>query len=350
MLFASIYAVLRLIVGIGVIRNMTEAELHSELLALRHEVAILRRQVKRPDLFPIDRMILAAIGRHLPPGRLLFSPATVKKWHRELVRRKWAAFANRPPRGRPPISEEIRDLILTMAKASPGWGERRIQGEMLKLGYRVSNSTIRLLLRQHRVGPAPRRGSLSWSQFLRAQANAVLACDFFTVDSVLLDVIYVLIFVELRSRRLIFSACTHHPDAAWVCQQARNVCMELQDLDVPVSILIHDRDSKFTKDFDAVFKAEGAKIALTPFRAPRANAVAERLVKTIRTECLDFLVIFGERHLMRVLKEFFTHYNHARPHRSRQLRPPDPVPIPSAGEVVRIDRLHGIIKEYSRAA
>ena len=189
MLCASIYAVLRLIVGIGVIRNMTEAELHGELLALRHEVAILRRQVKRPDLFPVDRMILAAIGRHLPSGRLLFSPATLKRWHRELVRRKWAAFAKRARRGRPPISEEIRDLILTMAKASPRWGERRIQGEMLKLGYRVSNSTIRLLLRRHRVGPAPRRGGLSWSQFLRAQANAVLACDFFTVHSVLLDVI-----------------------------------------------------------------------------------------------------------------------------------------------------------------
>ncbi|HKW69761.1 MAG TPA: integrase core domain-containing protein [Candidatus Dormibacteraeota bacterium] len=349
MLFASIYAVLRLIVDIGVIRNMTEAELHGELLALRHEVAILRRQVKRPDLFPVDRMILAAIGRHLPSGRLLFSPATLKRWHRELVRRKWAAFAKRR-RGRPPISEDIRDLILTMAKASPRWGERRIQGEMLKLAYRVSNSTIRLLLRQHGVGPAPRRGGLSWSQFLRAQADAVLACDFFPVDSVLLDVIYVLVFVELRSRRLIFSCCTHYPDSAWVCQQARNVCVELQDLDVPISMLIHDRDSKFTKDFDAVFKAEGAKIALTPFRAPRANAVAERLVKTIRTECLDFLVIFGERHLMRVLKEFFDHYNHARPHRSRELRPPDPLPIPSAGEVVRIDRLHGIIKEYSRAA
>lgn len=350
MLFASVYALFRLIVGIGVMRNMTEAQRDRELLALRHEVAILRRQVKRPDLFPVDRMILAAIGRHLPSGRLLFSPATVKRWHRELVRRKWAAFARRSLRGRPPISEEIRRLIVNMAKESPRWGERRIQGEMLKLGYRVSNSTIRLLLRRHRVGPAPRRGGLSWGQFLRSQTHAVLACDFFTVNSVLLDVIYVLIFVELKSRRLIFSACTYHPDSAWVCQQARNVGMELQDMDVTISALIHDRDSKFADDFDAVFKAEGAKIVLTPYRAPRANAVAERMVKTIRTECLDFLIIFGERHLMRVLKEFFDHYNHARPHRSRQLRPPDPLPIPSAGEVVRIDRLHGIIKEYSRAA
>ena len=350
MFFAAVYALVRLIVGIGVIRNMSDARRESELLALRHEVSILRRQVKRPDLFPVDRVILAAVGRHLPAGRLLFSPVTLNRWHRELVRKRWAAFSRRPHRGRPPIPDEIRDLIVVMAKASPGWGERRIQGEMLKLGYRVSNSTIRLLLRRHRLGPAPRRGGLSWGQFLRAQTHAVLACDFLTVDTVMLGVIYVLIFVELKSRRVIFSACTHHPDSVWVCQQARNVCMELQDLEVSISALIHDRDSKFTQDFDAVFKAEGAKIALTPYRAPRANAVAERLVKTIRTECLDFLIIFGERHLTRVLREFFDHYNHARPHRSLQLRAPDPVPIPDAGEVVRVDRLHGLIKEYSRAA
>jgi putative transposase len=314
-------------------------ELHAEVLALRHEVAILRRQVKRPDLFPVDRLILAAVARRLPSGRLLFSPSTLIRWHRELVRRKWAAFSRRPRRGRPPIPEEIRELILTMAKDNPRWGERRIQGELLKLGHRVSNSTIRLLLRRRGVPPALRRGGLTWRQFLRAQSSAIIAADFFVVDTALLGVLYALVFIEIKSRRVIFSACTYQPDSAWVCQQARNVCMELQDLELPISAIIHDRDSKFTSQFDAVFTAEGSQVALPPYRSPRTNSFVERLIKTTRRECLDLLVIAGERHLARVLTEFFDHYNHARPHRALELRPPDPVPVPSTGQIVRIDRL-----------
>lgn len=350
MLFASLYSLVRLIVGLGTIRLASDPELYAEVLALRHEVAILRRQVKRPDLFPVDRLILAAVARRLPSGRLLFSPSTLIRWHRELVRRKWAAFSRRPRRGRPPIPEEIRELILTMAKDNPRWGERRIQGELLKLGHRVSNSTIRLLLRRRGVPPALRRGGLTWRQFLRAQSSAIIAADFVVVDTALLSVLNALVFIEIKSRRVIFSACTYQPDSAWVCQQARNVCMELQDLELPISAIIHDRDSKFTSDFDAVFRGEGARVALTPYRSPRANSFVERLIKTTRRECLDLLVIAGERHLARVLIEFFDHYNHARPHRALDLRPPDPVPVLSTGQIVRIDRLHGIVKEYSRAA
>ena len=350
MLFASLYSLVRLIVGLGTIRLASDPELHAEVLALRHEVAILRRQVKRPDLFPVDRLILAAVARRLPSGRLLFSPSTLIRWHRELVRRKWAAFSGRPRRGRPPIPEAIGELILTMAKDNPRWGERRIQGELLKLGHRVSNSTIRLLLRRRGVPPALRRGGLTWRQFLRAQSSAIIAADFFVVDTALLGVLYALVFIEIKSRRVIFSACTDQPDSAWVCQQARNVCMELQDLELPIRAIIHDRDSKFTSQFDTVFTTEGSRVALTPYRSPRANSFVERLIKTTRRECLDLLVIAGERHLARVLTEFFDHYNHARPHRALELRPPDPVPIPSTGQIVRIDRLHGIVKEYSRAA
>jgi putative transposase len=349
-LLASLYALVRLMVGLCASVRASDAELQAEVLALRQELAILRRQVKRPDLFPIDRLILAAVARHLPPDRLLFSPATLMRWHRELIRRKWAAFSRRPRRGRPPIPDAIRDLILIMAKDNPRWGERRIQGELLKLGHRVSNSTIRLVLRRHRVRPAPRRGGLSWGQFLRAQSSAVLATDFFVVDTALLGVLYALVFIELRSRRVIFSACTDQPNSAWICQQARNVCMELPDLEIPIGALIHDRDSKFTSSFDAVFEAEGAQVALTPYRCPRANAFAERLIGTTRRECLDYLIITGQRHLDRVLTEYFAHYNHARPHRALALKPPDPFAVPASGEIVRIQRLHGIINEYSRAA
>jgi len=350
MLFASLYALIRLIIDIGKIRFALEDELLAEVLALRHEVAVLRRQVTRPDLLPVDRLILAALARHLPDGRLLFTPATVMRWHRELVRRKWAAFSPRPRHGRPPIADELRDLILTLAQDNPRWGERRIQGELLKLGHRVSNSTIRLILRRHGVRPAPRRSSLTWGQFLRAQSSAIIATDFFVVHTALLGLLYALVFIEIKSRRVIFAACTSAPDSAGVCQQARNVCMELQDLEIPISAIIHDRDSKFTAQFDAVFKAGGANVALTPYRSPRANSFAERLVKTTRRECLDLLIITGERHLVRVLAEFYHHDNHARPHRSLELEAPDPIPIPASGKIVCISRLHGIINEYSRAA
>ena len=343
---SSLYAFVRLLVGIGTTRLATDVELQAEVLALRHEVGVLRRQVKRPDLFPIDRLILSALARRLPAGRLMFSPATLMRWHRELVRRKWVAFSRRPRHGRPPI----RDLILTIAKGNPRWGERRIQGEMLKLGYRVSNSTIRSVLRRHGVPGAPRRGGLTWSQFLRAQSSAIIAADFFVVNTALLGVLYALVFIEIKSRRVIFSACTFEPDSAWTCQQGRNVCMELQDLEIPISAVIHDRDSKFTTQSDTVFKGAGAKVALTPYRSPKANSFVERLIKTTRRECLDLLIITGERHLRGVLAVFYDHYNHARPHRALKLKPPDPVPIPVPGRIVRIVRLHGIINEYSRAA
>jgi putative transposase len=161
-----------------------------------------------------------------------------------------------------------------MAGENPRWGERRIQGELLKLGYRISNSTVRQVLRRHRLGPAPRRAGPTWSQFLRAHARAVLACDFLTVDSVLLGVLYVLVFLEIGSRRVIFCNATAHPDSAWVAQQARNVAWELEELKIPIKVLIRDGDSKYSSDLDAVFSAAGIRIARTPFRSPRATPPA----------------------------------------------------------------------------
>jgi transposase InsO family protein len=307
---------LRLLLDLLLVRTRSEAERDLEFLALRHQVAILRRHVKRPELLPTDRLILAALGRRL----------------------------------RPPISEKLRGFIVRMATENQRWGERRIQGELLKLGYRVSNSTIRKVLRRHRLGPAPRRSGPTWSQFLRAHARAVLACDFLAVDSVRLGVFYVLVFLELGSRRVLFSNATAHPDSTWVAQQARNAAWELEDLEIPITVLIHDRASKYGSDFEAVFSAAGIRIVRTPFRAPRANAACERVLGTLRRECLDWLIILDERHLVQVLHEYFDHYNRARPHRALVLRPPDPQPILEGGLIVRRQRLHGLINEYSRAA
>jgi putative transposase len=241
----------------------------------------------------VGYVLKLAVERHAP----LLSPATLLRWHRELVRRRWAAFLRRPRRGRPPIPDDLRDLILRMALENPRWGDRRIQGELLKLGHRVSATTIRSLRTRHRVPPPPRRDGPTWRQFLAAQAGAILACDFFTVDTALLGTIYVLVFLEIRSRRILFANSTAHPDSVWVAQQARQVAWELQNLEVPLQLAIHDRDSKFVSDFDSVLIAEGAHVALTPYRCPRANAHCERVIKTIRRECLDWMIIYGERQL-----------------------------------------------------
>ena len=247
-------------------------------------------------------------------------------------------------------SEEVRSLIVPIATENSRWGERRIQGELLKLGYRVSNSTIRKILRRYRLGPAPRRTGPTWSQFLRAHARAVLTCDFLTVDSVRLGVLYVLVFLEIGSRRVIFCNGSAHPDSAWVAQQARNVSWELDELKIPIKVLIHDRDSKYSSDFETVFSAAGIRIARSPFRSPRANAPCERVLGSLRRQCLDSLIILGERDLVKVLREYFDHYNRAWPHRALRLRPPEPQPIPDGGKIVRRQQLHGLINEYSRAA
>jgi transposase InsO family protein len=241
-------------------------------------------------------------------------------------------------------------LILRLGAENPRWGDRRIQGELLKLGYRVSATTIRGVLRRHRVPPAPRRLGPTWAQFLSAHAGAILACDFFTVDTVLLKTLYVLVFLEIRSRRILYANCTAHPNSACVTQQARNLSWELEGLEAPIQLVIHDRDAKFVDDFDAVLRGEGAKVGLTPFRRPRANAHCERVIKTVRHEALDWLLIIGEWHLRLVLNAFVRHYNEERPHLALNLHPPKGEPACVTGPVMRRSQLHGLINEYYRAA
>jgi putative transposase len=229
------------------------------------------------------------------------------RWQRELERRKWTY--RRRPAGRPPLDPELRELMLRLARENPRWGCVRIQGELRKLGVRVDATTIRTLLRRHRLGPAPRRTGPSWAEFLRAQAHGVLACDFFTVETVWLLTLYVLFWIEHGSRRVHLAGVTANPDCAWVTQQARNLAIDEQLEDM--RFLIHDRDAKFCGPFDAIVRSEGVRVIETPFRAPRANAVAERWIRTVRSECLDHLLIVGRRHL---------------DHRSRS--PPRPVSRP----------------------
>ena len=323
-----------------------------ELLVLRHELEVLRRQVARPHLRAADRALLAAAACHLPHpsrGARLVTPRTLLRWHRALVRRKWRQPPG--PRGRPPVPAEVRALVLRLARENPRWGHRRISGELAKLGFGVSPSTVRRLLARAGFGPAPRSSGPGWREFLRAQAASIVACDFFTVESVLLRRYYVLFFIAHASRRVWFAGCSSNPTGAWVTQQARNLGLELAD--EGVRLLIRDRDSKYSGTFDEVLRSGGIRVVKTPVRSPQANAIAERFVRTVRAECLDWLLILNRRHLDRVLRVYVDHYNIHRPHRALKLQPPqprEPPPTATIGEIERRDRLGGLIHEYYRTA
>ncbi len=208
--------------------------------------------------------------------------------------------------GRPPTGRALRELVLRLARENPGWGYQRIAGVLIKLGFRISPSTVRRLLASAGLEPAPRRRAVSWPAFLRRQAASLLACDFFTVETVTLRRLYVLFFIELGSRRVHLTGCTTNPSGAWVIQQARN--LSFTNLFERVRFLIHDRDSKFSRSFDEVFRSEGIDVIRTPVHAPNANAHAERWVRTIRSECLDRCLILGSRHLEHLLRVYREHY------------------------------------------
>lgn len=237
-----------------------------------------------------------------------------------------------------------------MARENPRWGCVRIQGELRKLGISVGATTIRMLLRAHGLGPAPRRNGPTWSEFLRAQARGIIACDFFTVETFRLNTLYVLFCIEVGTRRVHLAGVTAHPDSAWMIQQGRNLVMDLDDRQALPGFLIHDRDSKFSGPFDEVLRAEGIRMIRTPVQAPQANAFAERWVATVRAECLDWTLVLGRRHLERLLRTYVEHYNRARPHRGLGLGLPEPPPPETTSvhpdEVWRRDLLGGLIHEY----
>jgi putative transposase len=259
-----------------------------EIVVLRHEFSILRRQRRRPQLREADRVFLAALSRALPRhtwSALSVSPRTLLRWHQRLVARRWTYPHRRL--GRPTVDGEIEVLVVRLARENAAWGYRRIVGELRGLGFRVSASSVRAILIRNRLPPAPERDGLSWRVFLRQQAATLLACDFLTVETIWLTRIYVLFFVSLERRRIEFVASTSNPDGRWVAQQARNLLMLLADREQSFRFLLHDRDRKFSRAFDDVFPGEAMKNIRTPIRAPNANAYAERWVGTLRRECLD---------------------------------------------------------------
>jgi len=328
-----------------------------EILVLRHQLAVLRRQVARPRLKPADRALLAALSRALPRCRwscFLVKPETLLRWHRRLVAGAWTYPHRRP--GRPPLDEQLQQLIIRLATENPHWGYQRLQGELLRLGERVSATAIRTTLRRHGLDPAPRRTATTWRAFLRHEAAGIVACDFFTVDTIWLRRLYVLFFIELDTRRVHLAGVTANPNATWVTQQARNLMLRLEEQGRRMGFLIRDRDAKFCRAFDDVFRSEGADVVLTPVQAPNANACAERWIRTVRAECFDWLLIVGREHLQRVLRVYVDHYNRHRPHRALGLRPPHPVaPVQLVSKdqrarVYRRDLLGGLLHEYRRAA
>ncbi len=348
MFLRFVYLLVRRLIDVVGRRFCSRFENEVEIAVLRHELGVLRRQVNRPELKPADRAVLALLARMLPRARwsaFFVTPATLLRWHQRLVAKHWTY----PKLGRPPVSAETRQLVLRLARENPRWDYLRIVGELRHLGVQISASTVQRLLREAGLGPAPRRDGPTWSTFLRDQTRGVLACDFFSVETFRLRRLYVFFFFEVASRRVHLAGITARPNGPWVAQQARNFAME-QDLS-GFGLLIRDRDTKFTTEFDEVFRAEGVRVIRTPVRAPKANAFAERFVRTVRHECLDWTLIHGRRHLRRVLDEYVEHYNGHRPHRGLNLASPEPhEPDVAGGAVIRRERLGGLINEYRRAA
>jgi putative transposase len=350
-----LYLVFIRLCGWLVLLGRSAASKDAELLVLRHEVAVLRRANPTPRLDWADRAVLAALIRLLPARprmHRLVTPGTVLRWHRRLVTRKWT-YPNRT--GRPPVRAEIAALIGRLATENNGWGYKRIQGELLKLGHRVSASTIRRVLKALNIPPAPQRHTdTTWRQFLRTQASTMLATDFFHVDcAVTLQRLYCLFVMEIDSRYVHILGVTANPDGPWTVQQIRNLLMDLGDRAAGFRFLVRDRAGQFTETFDAVLADAGIEAVKIPPRSPRANSYAERFVLTARTEVTDRMLIFGERHLRTILAQYQAHYNGRRPHRSRQLHPPrpdHPIADLSQKQIQRWPVLGGLINEYERAA
>jgi putative transposase len=356
---AKLFSVLISLVHLG---RLSDPEKDLEILLLRQQISILLRNHDQPvRATRFEKLTLAVIASrlkeltHLSAKLMeefirLFQPETVLGWHRELVRRKWT-FPHKARGGRPRLTKEIEDLIIRMAKENPHWGYGKIQRELLKLNTTVSESAVRDVLKRRHIQPTPtRNGSENWQHLMAHYKEQILACDFFTVDTLWLKRLYVFFFIELGTRKVHLAGITAHPEAGWVTQQARQVVWELKESKADMHFLIRDRDSKFTQEFDTVFQSEGTHIIQIPFRAPNANAYAERWVRTVREECLDQILILNEPHLRRVLKTYDDYYNRQRPHQGIGQQSPIPrTPQNTSGKVRNRKVLGGIINDYYRS-
>jgi transposase InsO family protein len=332
-LLSLAYRLVRCLFGLLAVLVRSDLSKDVELLVLRHENQVLRRQLRgRLRWDHADRLWLAALSRLVSrrrwPQVFPVAPATILRWHRGLVARKWDYTSRRGP-GRPSTGASVKTLIIRMARENPTWGHRRIQGELARLGHAIAASTVWEILHAAGIDPAPLRAGPTWREFLGAQAHAIIACDFLVVETVLLKRLHVLVFIEHGARRLHLAGVNAHPTGQSAAQQARNLAMDLGDRLGTLRFLVHDRDPLFTAAFGEVFRSEGLRVITTLPRTPRMNAICERVIGTLRRELLDRTLILGERHLAVVLREYVAHYNGHRPHQSRRQRPPTSKRSPS---------------------
>ncbi|MBP8534587.1 transposase [Streptomyces sp. MK37H] len=337
----------------------SDASKDTEILMLRHQLAIAQRAQPRPRFSRSDRAVMAALLRLVSKQRrtqvaLLVSPRSVLRWHARLIAWKWTYHSRRP--GRPPKPEALRQLVVRLARENPGWGYRRVHGEFGGLGHNVAASTVWSILREAGIDPSPQRTDRSWATFLKAQASAIVATDLFHIDTVLLRRWFVLFFINHGTRRVHIAGITRHPTGPWITQQARNYLMDLGDHAESVRFLIRDRGAYFTDTFDAVFHVIGVHVLPTLPRIPRMNAIAERWIGSCRREATNRVLITGERHLRLVVSEYAEHYNQHRPHRSLGQRAPGLLTEPESPTAIdntrihRRDRLGGLIHEYTQVA
>jgi putative transposase len=330
----------------------------AEILMLRHQLAVAQRERPRAQsrLTWPDRAWLALLAGTLPAERLaamrlILTPGTILRWHRDIVRRRWAHVSRRGRSGRPPVRRNVRSVVLRLARENESWGYRQIHGELAGPGITVAPSTAWQILKSARIDPAPRRDGPGWAEFLRSQAQGILALAFFTTDLLNGTKVYILAVIEHGTRRIPILGATEHPVQSWVVQQARNLLMDLEDAGTRMRFALHDRDASFTAGFDAVFQAAGTRVVRSAIQAPRMNPITERWIGSCRRELLDRTLVWNQRHLMTVLREYEDFYNTHRPHRTLKqaapLRPlPDSVPDLERFRVQRRDRAGGVIHEY----
>ena len=354
----QVFSVLIGIVGLG---RLDESEKDLEILVLRKQLDIMKRKQEKPiKATRAEKLTLAVLTTKLkeltkrPASKLgdtirIFKPETVLGWHRELVRRKWS-YKRKSQGGRPRTSKEIDELIVRLVKENSNWGYGKIEGELKKLGYEVPWETVRNVLKRHNIEPAPvRNGSIGWRTVMRHYKEQILACDFFTLETITLRTLYVHFFIEVGTRRVYLAGVTANPTHIWVTQQARQMVWKLDECEEPLRFLIHDNDKLIPDAFDTVFQTEGMRIIPIPYHTPNANAFAERWIRSVRGECLDYILIMNEQHLLRVLREYVEYYNQARPHQGIEQRSPIPYGRPSTNGTIRRRKvLGGIINDYSR--
>ena len=339
---------------------ISEADKDLEILILRQQLSILQRRHQEPiKLNRAEKLTLAVLTASLKkqPNRpvtqfrnliRLFQPETVFGWHRALVRRKWT-FQKKNKVGRPPTSDEIKALVIRLALDNY-WGYGKISGELEKLGIELGETAVGNILKAEGIEPAPvRAGSIGWKKLMGHYREQLLACDFFHIETIWLKTLTVFFFIDIGTRQVYLAGITDHPNGHWITQQARNQIWTIQEQEDEFCGLIRDNDKKFPETFDDVFESEGINIIRIPYRAPNANAFAERWVRTVREEILDKVLILNEAHLRRVLTEFLNYYNRRRPHQGLDQDSPIERPEPlTEGLIRKRPVLGGIINDYFR--